>query len=450
MAYKGERKAVMYKKLLVGIFVLFSVMLLCSVCAGADTTSDFEFSYSVDFKTCGIKKYNGNASEVTIPSKYDGKKVTTIEQGAFSQCTDLKSVTIPKGVKRIEFYAFSGCKNLKSVTLPSGLEVIEGSAFSDCTSLEKVNIPKSVKSIGPFAFDDTKIFKQQKGDLVYIGKWLIKCNNTSITAAKIKSGTLGIADRVFYECRSLKSVTIPKSVKYIGDNAFSGCALKSVTIPKGVKKIGNSAFAKCTGLTSVVIPKGVTEIGSSAFVSCKNLASVSIPSTVKSIGINAFSDTKAANSQKGAVYIGKWLVECNNKKITSLKIKCGTRGIADSALSCCESLKSVTIPKGVKYICSNAFEECTSLKSVTLPDGVVSVEEGAFYSCSSLNSVTIPKSVTYIGSQAFGCSPFFSEDCNLKDVYYKGSEEDWEKLDTYEEEYFGIFYANYPTMHYNS
>ncbi len=440
----------MYKKLLVGVFVFFSVMLLCSVCAGADTASDFEFSYSYDFKTCGIKKYNGNASEVTIPSKYDGKKVTTIDQGAFSECTSLKSVTIPKGIKKIEFYAFSDCKNLKTVALPSGLEVIEGSAFNGCASLENVNIPKSVKSIGLFAFDDTKIFKQQKGDLVYIGKWLIKCNNQNITSAKIKSGTLGIADYVFHECKSLKSVTIPKGVKYIGGNAFDCCALKSVTIPKGVKQIGNSAFANCTGLTSVVIPKGVTEIGSGAFMSCKNLASVSIPSTVKLVGKNAFTDTKIAVSQKGAVYIGKWLVECNNKKITTLKIKSGTRGIADGALSCCDSLKTLNIPKGVKYIGCYAFEECTSLKTVTLPDGVITVNDCAFYLCSALTSVTIPKSVTYIGSQAFGGSPFFSEDCNLKDVYYKGSKEDWEKLDTYEEEYLGIFYANYPTMHYSS
>lgn len=440
----------MYKKLLVGIFVFFSVMLLCSVCAGADTTSDFEFSYSEDFKTCGIKKYNGNASEVTIPSKYDGKKVTTIGQGAFGECTSLKSVTIPKGVTKIDIYAFSGCKNLKSVTLPSGMEVIEGSAFSGCTSLEKVNIPKSVKSIGLFAFDDTKIFKQQKGDFVYIGKWLIKCNNTGITTAKIKNGTLGIADYAFYECKGLKSVTIPKGVKYFGENAFGGCALKSVTLPKGVRKIGNSAFANCTGLTSIAIPKGVTEIGSGAFMGCKNLASVSIPSTVKTIGVYAFSGTKAADGQKGAVYIGKWLVDCNNKNITSLKIKSGTRGIADNALSCCESLKTLSIPKGVKYIGSHAFEECASLKTVTLPDGVVTIDDGAFYLCGALTSVTIPKSVTYIGSQAFGGSPFFSEDCNLKDVYYKGSKEDWEKLDTYEEEYLGIFYANYPTMHYNS
>ncbi len=440
----------MYKKLLVGIFVFFSVMLLCSVCAGADTASDFEFSYSDDFKTCGIKKYNGSASEVTIPSKYNGKKVTIIDQGAFGKCTTLKSVTIPKGVKKIEIYAFSDCKNLKTVVLPSGLEVIEGSAFNGCTSLENVNIPKSVKSIGLFAFDDTKIFKQQKGDLVYIGKWLIKCNNQNITSAKIKSGTLGIADYVFHECKSLKSVTIPKGVKYIGGNAFDCCALKSVTIPKGVKQIGNSAFANCTGLTSVVIPKGVTEIGSGAFMSCKNLASVSIPSTVKLVGKNAFTDTKIAVSQKGVVYIGKWLVECNNKKITTLKIKSGTRGIADSALSCCDSLKTLNIPKGVKYIGYYAFEECTSLKTVTLPDGVITVNDCAFYLCSALTSVTIPKSVKFIGSQAFGGSPFFSEDCNLKDVYYKGSKDDWEKLDTYEEEYLGIFYANYPTMHYNS
>ena len=98
-----------------------------------------------------------------------------------------------------------------------------------------------------------------------------------------------IANRAFYGCTSLTSVTIPNSVTSIGDYAFSNCtSLTSVTIPNSVTNIGNSAFYNCTSLTSVNIPNSVTTIGWEVFQGCTSLTSITIPNSVTSIGNRAF------------------------------------------------------------------------------------------------------------------------------------------------------------------
>lgn len=76
-------------------------------------------------------------------------------------------------------------------------------------------------------------------------------------------------------CIGLTSITIPKSVTSIGDQAFSYCKnLTSITIPNSVTSIGIHAFWGCSNLTSVTIPGSVISIGEFAFYNCANLSSV--------------------------------------------------------------------------------------------------------------------------------------------------------------------------------
>ena len=177
-------------------------------------------------------------------------------------------------------------------------------------------------------------------------------NADMIKTVSIENGVTSIGKYAFYYCSNLTSVTIPNSVKSIGDSAFRSCGLTSITIPNSVKSIGDYAFDSCSSLTSVTIPNSVTSIGASAFYSCSNLESVTIPNSVTSIG-------------------------------------------------------------------DYAFEGCTNLTSVTIPNSVTSIGEAAFSYCSNLTSVTIPNSVTKIESWAF-------YECEkLKDVYYLGTEAEW-------------------------
>ena len=137
---------------------------------------DFEFTPDNTAVIVINYKYNGAAADVTIPSRYKGKPVTTIghaaffnsavtsvtipdsvtsiSDSAFINCPQLTNISIPNSVTYIGFSAFNSCTSLKSITLPSSLSTIQSYAFCNCGNLETIRIPVSVTSIGNCAFAD--------------------------------------------------------------------------------------------------------------------------------------------------------------------------------------------------------------------------------------------------------------------------------------------------------
>ena len=94
----------------------------------------------------------------------------------------------------------------------------------------------------------------------------------------------GIQMQAFIECASLKSVSMPESITWIGDSAFAGCTgLEQVEISPNLTTIGPNSFYSCNGLTSVVVPDKVTIIESLAFFGCLNLESITIPASVTTL-----------------------------------------------------------------------------------------------------------------------------------------------------------------------
>ena len=88
-------------------------------------------------------KYNGAAADVTIPSRYQGKPVTTIGHAAFFNSA-VTSVTIPDSVTSISDEAFINCPKLTNISIPNSVTYIGFSAFSSCTSLKSITLPSSL------------------------------------------------------------------------------------------------------------------------------------------------------------------------------------------------------------------------------------------------------------------------------------------------------------------
>lgn len=136
----------------------------------------FDFEFILNNTAVIVISYKGTAADVTIPSRYQGKPVTTIGHAAFFNsavtsvtipdsvtsisdeafinCPKLTNISIPNSVTSIGFSAFSSCTSLKSITLPSSLSFISGALFLGCSQLTTIHIPVSVTSIGNNAFAD--------------------------------------------------------------------------------------------------------------------------------------------------------------------------------------------------------------------------------------------------------------------------------------------------------
>lgn len=124
------------------------------------------------------------------------------------------------------------------------------------------------------------------GNLQIQGKGEVKVTDDfSYRSAMIKtvtvaSGITGIGDRTFSDCRNMKRISLPGTLRNIGVRAFGDTAITRIKLPDGLKSIGAYAFYQ-SKLMSLDVPKTVTKIDEYAFSYCNSLESVSIPGSVK-------------------------------------------------------------------------------------------------------------------------------------------------------------------------
>lgn len=324
-----------------------------------------------------LSGYVGDETELILPESCNGSSYEVLN-GAFRECSNITSVTIPNSVTNIGDEAFEGCSALTRVVLPNSLGNISNRVFSRCYKLTSIVIPNSVKSIGNAAFEGC----------------------TGLANVSIPNSVTCIGSDAFSGCSALTNIVLPSSVESINNNLFLGCtSLTDIDIPNSVKSIGDAAFSGCIRLANVSIPNSVVGIGDKAFSRCSGLTHVAIPKSVKSIGGQAFekcTGIKGVHLEDG-------------ESLLSL----GSNGRNSGLFSDCP-LKTLYLGRNLQYEAYNGdylspFYGNESLTTVGIGDSVVSIGKYTFAGCSKLSEITIPNSVKQIGEKALYGTMWWNE-----------------------------------------
>ena len=212
-------------------------------------------------------------------------------------------------------------------------------------------------------------------------------------------------------------------VTQIIHNAFQNSSIRSVTIPSTVKVIGDSSFAGCEELTAVYLSEGLATITDNAFAECHQLQEIALPKSLRSIGYQAFyrcTELNTLDIEDGVESIGDYaFAYCASLRSISLPDSIATLGYG--AFEGCESLKNARLPVTAN-IPERFFYECTKLEKVTMPELLNTIGTEAFYRCESLTALTITADLFYIDKDAFSM-------CNaLSYIEYGGTMKMWEEL----------------------
>ncbi len=172
--------------------------------------------------------------EPVIEYEYVYYVVVAIGDNAFKSDTVLQELYIGKHVTSIGNYAFADCANLSSIkayeTGVFNVKSIGISAFENCTALASVGF-KDIETIGEYAF-----------------------KNSGLTSFDFSlQNVTEIEAQTFYNCKSLATVNLT-GVEVINNQAFWGCsAISTVTIPASVRVLGDYVFSACVSLGEVIL-----------------------------------------------------------------------------------------------------------------------------------------------------------------------------------------------------
>lgn len=305
--------------------------------------------------------------------------------------------------------AYSGVIEIpEKVEYNGTTSIVEGvnfNAFTGCV-LEKVIFPPSIDAVSGFC-------------------------NASINEIVIPEGPSIVGSSAFENCRNLKRIHLPVSIKEIGPLSFSGSDIEEINL-ENVVTISNYAFAYttikevnidnltelsegafkgCKNLESITLPKTITSIESSVFEDCENLVSIEM-SNVIHISWYAFKNCKKLskiNFPATLETIGLWAF--NGTQLIDIEFPESLKHIDNFAFSELNSLISVKFGKNLHTIGNGVFECCENLSNVDMseiypcdtysPQDGLNIGDRCFYYCTSLKEISLPKKTRSIGYRAF-------------------------------------------------
>lgn len=138
---------------------------------------------------------------------------------------------------------------------------------------------------------------------------------------------VGIRENAFYKCESLKEVSIPENVSFIGHHTFFECtSLEKVELSENLCSMGEGAFSGCISLSEIKLPENLKTVEEKSFYNCVNLKTVNCTRYVEDIENYAFANCFELEN----IYFGEKLMS-----------------IGDYAFAGCKNLDRVYIPDSV-------------------------------------------------------------------------------------------------------
>lgn len=235
----------------------------------------------------------------------------------------------------------------------------------------------------------------------------------------IPEGVTAVKENAFADCWQLLCVTIPTTLKSIGDNAFSGCT----GIVEVINKSVNGDFAEFNNEYPYQMNTEFGGVGYYALHVCTDEAESKL---VSNDGYLFCADmyNPVENEEDRQIYLVGYAgaqteltfpVDFGGKsyrvynyafrgyEFTSVSAKASKIDqIGQSAFYQCAALEEAILPDDLEIIYNSAFEGCSSLAAIVIPEKVRELGVKAFYDCASLGgTLTVPAGMEIIGNEAF-------------------------------------------------
>lgn len=202
-----------------------------------------------------------------------------------------------------------------------------------------------------------------------------------------------VKSSAFYAESSLTSITLPKGVASIGEEAFRRCVfLREIILQEGLTSIDNKAFYDCKSLKSITIPEGVTNIGSYVFCNNEALENIELPNSLLSLGDYVFKECTSLKSltiPEGVTSIGSSILYFEGNKTPKLtEIIWNTNYIPYTVITFDQLYGGAEL--SIDFTYGNKMTYITALpigngnvkiKTLTIPENVEKISSGCFYEC---------------------------------------------------------------------
>ena len=336
----------------------------------------------------------------------------------------LNRITIPSSVKVIDDWAFAWLTNMQTIDIPDTVEEIGYNAFVYCKGVKNIHIGSGVKTIGQDAFHTWNLDQGEAPTMtVETEEAAVALRRSGYGQEILLNGVpyTGYNGMTFSDGKLAYMPTSDTEVQVI--SVLQGCG-EELAIPETVYCEGDDhtytvtsvrerVFFQNREIRKLTIPDTVTDLGERAFDQMFNVTDVTISRNLKNVGYQALGYLGWDGKSLGLVFTPgqtlqvpgtiEFMDECAfaGNLHDDIVVDEGVTALSNYAFTACKRAKSVTLPSTLKRIGNAALQNCSLVTSIQLPEGLTYIGDSAF-SGTPLEAITLPETLEYLGRNSLG------------------------------------------------